>query len=150
MKNFVTLLVVASAFAAEPMLVVDDRLSLALNTPAGCATLVKVIPLPVNRAPGGWFSTTATNLSLRDLTMVPTGTNVFEFRVVCRGRTSDVRRVVVDIQRRPDPPVIDIVVDDDGIRPPLPPGAAQPLPGGFGDSYADYVRRATSGARRSQ
>lgn len=111
------------------------------------SVMVEVAPVNTNRL-GGLFVTTNRVLRLRDLSMIPSGTNVFKMRTICAGSTGDVREVTVVLRRPPPMPNVWLVVD---ALPPLPPGMILPLPNATHHaSYEAYLRRLESGKRRSQ
>lgn len=100
----------------------------------------------------GWFKTTNDFLTLKDLSMIPDGTNLFEIRSICRGMTSEVSVVQFNLQRPPPKPRI----EKRRVRPyripapPIPSQLVMALPGGTNDTYADYRRRMREGKRRNQ
>ncbi len=114
--------------------------------------MIEVVPANSNRY-GGMFVTTNAILRLADLSMIPTGTNVFRIRTICAGATSEVQEITV-VLRRPIPaPRMAIVGDLPTL--PMPPGLTPALPGGTNQdaSYASYLermKRVQRGARRSQ
>lgn len=110
------------------------------------AVMVEVQPLNPNRV-GGIFLTTNRVLRLRDLSMLPSGTNLLKMRTICAGSTSDVREATV-VLRRPVPmPRIGVMTD---ALPPMPPGFVMPLPNSTNHaSYQAYLRHLESGKRRS-
>lgn len=113
---------------------------------------VHVVPVPLafNRVEG-WFSVTNEVLTLRSLSMLPDGTNRLEIATVCRGQTSEVRVVMIDIRRRPRMPEIRVrSLTQDVIFPPMPIGMVMPLPRGTNDDYAQFQRRIRSSMRRNQ
>lgn len=111
----------------------------------GHETLVHVIPIPINdRRAEGWFKTTNSVLSLRDLSMLPDGLNRIEFQNVCRGSTGELSSAVFDLQRPPPPPKVVVKLirpkrtnssvplrfsaPSQPMMPPMPPGMAQHMP----------------------
>lgn len=107
---------------------------------------------PVHPSPnrvGGWFTTTNQTLFLRDLSMIPSGTNIMRVRTVCRGSTGEVSEVRFVINRAVPAPRIGIVRLPPTL--PLPPGFVPALPSAEQDaSYAAYRQRIESHLRRSQ
>jgi len=89
----------------------------------------------------GFFSTTNAALYLNDLSMIPTGTNIFRIRTLCAGSTSEVAQVKFVI-RRPIPTPVVLKAERFPTLPPAPPGmAGMPLPGGTNLSYAEMRQR---------
>lgn len=149
MKAAFTIFAALSITAAEPIILgpitPDAGIAIEKCHP-GDRALVHVEPLyPSAQAVEGWFETTNAMLTLRDLTMVSAGTNLMEFRTVCRGMTSDVVTVMFEIRRAPTAPRISRRRAHPMAPqpPPLPAGMAPALPGGTNQasSYADYRRR---------
>lgn len=92
--------------------------------------LIDVIHVsPKTNALHGWFETDKPALYLSDLSMIPTGTNIFRVRTLCSGSTSEVAEVTFVIRRPVPKPTFD-KIDRFPPPPPMPPGfSAQPLPG---------------------
>lgn len=124
---------------------VSKEVGLALNhCHPGDPAHITVIPIPENEVRrGGFFTTTNNLLSLRDLSMLPSGLNRLEIRSICRGLTGEVQNVVIDLQRPPPPPKVTsrrvpravtnhvpvrAVVTNAPPLPPLPPGMAGAMP----------------------
>lgn len=97
----------------------------------------------------GWFETDKPALYLSDLSMIPTGTNIFRVRTLCSGSTSEVSQVKFVIRRAIPKPTLG-KAERFPILPPMPPGFTGPLPSGTNDVYSDFVRRLESGKRRNQ
>lgn len=147
MIALVILLVLAAiAFAdeteEEPIPVtMEEGFSLTHCHP-GDAAQIKVIPIPMNAVRvRGWFTTTNSILTLKDLSMLPSGLNRLEVQSICRGMTGEVTSVVIDLQRPPPPPKVARarVIKPSAVPirtgppewpplPPMPPGMAQMMP----------------------
>lgn len=109
---------------------------------------------PVHPSPnrvGGWFTTTNHTLFLRDLSMIPNGTNIMRVRTICGGATGEVSEVQFVIHRAVPAPMVGLVRTFSPSVP-LPPGLVPALPGGTNRdaSYAAYRQRVESGKRRSE
>lgn len=104
----------------------------------------------------GWFKTTNSVLALKDLSMIPDGTNTFEIQSLCEGRTGAVRVVSFNLKRPPPAPKVlrRSLVRFDSPPPPIPPGLVMALPGGTNVTYADHrarlERAGREGRHRSQ
>lgn len=143
------ILTTIAAFAAEPTILgpITADIGIAIeHCHPGDRALIHVEPLhPSPKAVEGWFQTTNALLTLRNLTMVPDGTNIMEIRTVCRGMTSEVSTVMFEIRRTPPAPRVSLRnANPKPIPiPPLPNGAAMPLPSVplRNQSYDDYHKR---------
>lgn len=153
----------------EPMPVTSEAGFSISHCHPGDYANIHVIPIPINEVRhGGRFSTTNAILTLKDLSMLPSGLNRLEVQSVCRGMTGEVTSVVIDIQRPPPPPKIQraVLLKPSAVPirsgppewpplPPMPPGmaAAMPLPNAETNkmSYKDSVlmREYYSRARRN-
>jgi len=104
--------------------------------------------------PHGFFTlhypTTPTVLYLRDLSMIPNGTNQFHIRRIMGGVTSPVS-VVQFVIRRPIPAPVVVKVERFPTLPPMPPGMTTPIPESEKQaSYAEFRRRVDWGLKGSQ
>lgn len=88
----------------------------------------------------GYFTTTNGTIFLTDMSMIPTGTNIFRIRTLCSGSTSEVKAVRFVI-RRPIPTPEVAKVDRFPVMPPMPPGANMPLPDATNLSYSEHRQR---------
>lgn len=135
--------------AAEPvdLGVVSDSAGVGIET---ChehdRALVEGIP---QHGVGGMFVTTNRTLFLRDLSMLPSGTNLLRVRTICQGTTGAVSEVRIVIRRPVAAPSVFRV--DLADVPPMPPGMVMPLPNAEAvASYAEFRRRVEAGKRRSE
>lgn len=116
---------------------------------AGDPARIHVVPVhPETNRVGGWWTTTNCVIRLRDLSMIPNGTNVMEIRTLCNLSTSQPVFVRFIILRTPKPPRVALWTMPEDWNPPSP--WSQPLPGGVNDSYAQFMERVESGKRRSE
>lgn len=84
--------------------------------------LIEVQPAhPSPNRVGGWLTTTNHTLFLRDLTMIPSGTNIMRVRTICGGATSEVSEVQFVIHRVVPAPKVGLVRTFSPALP-LPPG----------------------------
>jgi hypothetical protein len=112
--------------------------------------LVEVVPINTNRI-GGMFVTAKRVLYLRDLTMIPSGTNEFRLRTICDGSTGAVT-VVQCVLRRPVPAPSVTVQRTPLVWPPMPQGMVMALPDATNQfpSYSAYRAKIEAQQRRSQ